>query len=448
MDTLDEVKSATVRIVAEGPVAEPTESGEIKVGTGQGSGSGFLVSSDGLILTNFHVAMNAPTLKVFLDGDSSPRSASLVGASQCSDVALLKIEGRDLPFFELDVRQPIKEGDELFLAGFPRGTQTYTLKPGAVSTLKSTVNLASAVLTEAFEHSADSLPGNSGGPLVRPNGKVVGIHFAGSREFKQPLAISSRLAARLLPALRQGKDDSLGIGIDGTYRGPITGLLVTSVKAGSPANLSGVEPGDLITSLQNVAVKAGYAVPQFCETIASRGPDQPLMVEIYRRSDRQILAGPLGKAEALRPKTGFVSFSFAGYEMLVPASWSRSGPETTGQGTGAYVRRIGAPDPGAFARNYGINGVEMRVSRRDQAINDRDIKELKDFCRREGEATSIGSGSVYKHVWEGCQNMAYLMVAFSSSPRDPAYSLGLVIQLESDLDRTEREVMLGSLRYP
>ncbi len=448
VDNIDEVKLATVRIVAEGPAAEQAENGEIKIGTAQGFGSGFLVSSDGLILTNFHVAMNAPNLKVFLNGDPKPRSASLVGVSQCNDVALLKIEGRDLPFFELDVRQPIKEGDELFLAGFPRGTETYTLKPGAVSTLKSTVNLPSAVLTEAFEHSADSQQGNSGGPLVRPNGKVVGIHFAGARDYKQPLAISARLAASLLPSLRQGKDDSLGLGIDGAYRGPITGLLVASVKAGSPANLSGVEPGDLITSLQNVAVKGENSVPQFCETIASRGSDQPLMVEIYRRSDRQILAGPLGKADPLRPKTIFTSFSFAGYDMLVPTNWSRSDQETVGEGDRAYVRRVAAPDPGAFNKSYIASGVEMRVSRHEQKINGRDITDLNKYCQGEGKEATAENGSITTHRWAGCRNKAFIMMAIASSPRDPAYALGLLTQLDADLDVTEREVMISSLRFP
>ena len=448
VDNIDEVKAATVRILAEGPMAEAGENGEIKIGTGGGSGSGFLVSGDGLILTNYHVAMNAPNLKVFLNGDPTPRSASLVGASQCNDVALLKIEGRDLPFFELDVRQPIKEGDSLFLAGFPRGTETYTLKPGAVSTLKSTVNLPSAVLTEAFEHSADSQPGNSGGPVVRPNGKVVGIHFAGARDYKQPLAISSRLVANLLPSLRQGKDDSLGIGIDGSYRGAITGLLVASVKAGSPANLSGVEPGDLITSLQNVAVKSQNSVPQFCETIASRGQDQPLMVELYRRADRQILAGPLGKADPLRTKTSFTPFSFAGYDMLVPTNWSRSDQETVGEGDRAYVRRVAAPDPGAFNKSYLANGVEIRISRHAQKINGRDIADLNTHCQGEGKEATIRNGSITTYVWDGCRNKASIMLAIASSSRDPAYALGLLTQLESNMDITERQVMVDSINLP
>ncbi len=448
VNSLDGVKPATVRITAEGTMAEPQENGEVAVSAEQASGTGFLISSDGFILTNYHVAMNAPTLKVYLNGEDGPRSASFVGGSQCSDIAVLKIEGRDFPYLELDQRQPIKEGDSLFLAGYPRGTETYTLKPGAVSTLRSKVVLPSAVVNDAFEHSADSQPGNSGSPVVRPNGKVVGIHFAGSREYKQPFAISSRLAGKLLPALRKGKDDSMGIGINGAYAGNIRGLLVNSVRAGSPASLSGVQPGDLITGMQAIAIRKENPVGQFCDTISSRGSDQPLMLELYRRSDQQILAGPVGTGLALKPKTSFTSFTLFGLNLLVPTTWNLGERESVHQGGASYLRRIATPDLGAFLNSYLASGAEMRLSKASQGINKSQIAEINRICATDAAQGNAQDGKVSTAFWGECKGKGPILLAYADSSAEAEAVIGLLLQLGADLDGTERQVMLQSLRFP
>jgi serine protease Do len=141
----------------------------------QGLGSGVIVSQDGYILTNNHVAGDADRLSVKLH-DGSTHKAKLIGKDETTDIAVIKIDGKDLPTAEFGDSDELEAGDWVMALGAPFGLSD-TLTVGVVSaTKRGGVNLAR--YENFIQTDAAINPGNSGGPLINLDGKVVGINTA------------------------------------------------------------------------------------------------------------------------------------------------------------------------------------------------------------------------------------------------------------------------------
>lgn len=128
VSSLDEVRGAIVRIEAAGTFVDP----EFGTYEGAGSGSGFVIGDGNLAVTNNHVVTGAGLLRVHVDGETQPRNARVLGTSECSDLAVIEIDGEQLPILpwsETD-GQP---GAEIYVAGFPLGDPEYTLTRGVIS---------------------------------------------------------------------------------------------------------------------------------------------------------------------------------------------------------------------------------------------------------------------------------------------------------------------------
>ncbi len=142
-----------------------------------GSGSGFLISNDGLAITNHHVTGGRTTFKArTADGDRI--EARLVGADPANDMALLKLSASDLPYSELGASEKLRVGQLVVAIGSPLGLQS-TVSSGLVSALGRSIRSVDGRLVEnIIQHSAPINPGNSGGPLVDSRGLVVGVNTA------------------------------------------------------------------------------------------------------------------------------------------------------------------------------------------------------------------------------------------------------------------------------
>ena len=143
---------------------------------GQGTGSGFVVSSDGLVVTNEHVVEGATqvAVKIGTDGDQLP--AQIVGIDASRDLALLKVDGSDLPTLELGDSDAVEVGDETYAIGNPYGLD-HTLTTGVVSALNRDLQAPNgATISGAIQTDAALNPGNSGGPLLDGDGKVIGVN--------------------------------------------------------------------------------------------------------------------------------------------------------------------------------------------------------------------------------------------------------------------------------
>lgn len=126
-------------------------------------------------MTNNHVVTGAAFLQVYVDGEDQPRNARVLGVSECSDLAVIDVEGDGYPYLDW-YEDDIGVGLEIYAAGFPLGNEEYTLLDGIVSKRDADGESDWASVDSVIEHSANTLPGNSGGPIVTADGKIVAVN--------------------------------------------------------------------------------------------------------------------------------------------------------------------------------------------------------------------------------------------------------------------------------
>jgi len=240
----------------------------VKVQAGRGGGTGFIFAPDGLILTNAHVADGAERLTILLP-DGRSRDASLIGADADTDLAVLKISATDLDVLTLGDSRRLKAGQIVVAIGNPFGFQ-HTVTAGVVSaTGRSLRARTGRLMTGLVQTDAALNPGNSGGPLVNTRGEVVGINTAMIVPAQGiSFAVSAETARLVVPQLlREGgvRRSYLGIAAQDVplprrlvrhYHLPAdTGILVTEVTNGSPADRAGVKDGDLFVAFGGDAIE-------------------------------------------------------------------------------------------------------------------------------------------------------------------------------------------------
>jgi len=290
--SLDTVKDATIQIEAQGTFLDP------QVGllvNAAGRGSGFIIDPSGIAVTNNHVVTGAALLKVWVGGDKNKvYNARVLGASECSDLAVIKIDGADFPYMEWYGDTP-KVGLEVYAAGYPLGDPEFTLTKGIVSKANADGRSSWSSVGSVLEHDARINPGNSGGPLVSSTGQVVGINYANNAS-NQFFAIARNEADRLLNELKDGKDVN-SIGVNGmavmSEDQTLTGVWVSSVKSGSPADKSGVKAGDIIVELEGLVLSTDGTMADYCQILRSHEPEDTLSMAILRWQTQEILEGQL-----------------------------------------------------------------------------------------------------------------------------------------------------------
>ncbi|WP_448560814.1 HhoA/HhoB/HtrA family serine endopeptidase [Trichothermofontia sp.] len=285
----------------------------------RGTGSGFIIRSDGLILTNAHVVDQASRVQVMLK-DGRSFEGRVLGTDPVTDVAVVRIEATDLPTVVLGDSDKLKPGEWAIAIGNPLGLDS-TVTAGIISaTGRTSQEIGVPDKRVGFVQTDAAInPGNSGGPLVNARGEVIGINTAiiGRAQglgFAIPINTAKRIADQLIatgkvehpflgiqmvtltPAIRQeiNQDPNSGRQVDRDR-----GVLIVRVLPNTPAASAGLRSGDVITHIQNQEVADAQAVQQVVE---AAGVGKPLPLTIVRGSQtRTITVRPAPFPASLTP---------------------------------------------------------------------------------------------------------------------------------------------------
>lgn len=270
IDAVDKASNSVVSIVAKTVDFDPALG---VVTDQQGIGTGFVVDSSGIILTNSHVVCDSTVEYNVLTKDGKSFPVKKISTDPANDIGILKIDGASLPALELGDSDPetIKIGQKVIAIGNALGQFQNTVTVGVISGIGRGVTASGGCRTQGqqtlnnvIQTDAALNPGNSGGPLLDLSAKVVGINFAVSNS-AQNIGFVIPIN-RIKPILEQYKKEGriikpfLGVRYrlidpqEAAARGVPEGAFVSSVVPGSPAANAGIEAGDIITKLNNQKV--------------------------------------------------------------------------------------------------------------------------------------------------------------------------------------------------
>lgn len=297
VSTLTDAKEAVIQIESKGTFIDPTIGVEENAA---GRGSGFIIDPSGIAVTNNHVVTGAALVQVWINGETEPRNAQVLGYSECNDLAVIKIEGADFNYVDW-YDGSITPGLEIYLAGFPLGEPEYSLTKGIISKEHTLGDTSwSAITGGALVHDATSNPGNSGGPLLDKDGRVVGVNFASRETAGQYFAIPVDTAIPIVEQLKQGINYE-SIGVNGTIvsndDGTITGVWVSSVASGSPADQTRIKPGDIITHMEGLALGTDGTMKDYCSILRTHNDASSLTIQVLRLETMEILEGQINGRE-------------------------------------------------------------------------------------------------------------------------------------------------------
>ncbi len=284
----------------------PDRGGPSEEAQPRGVGSGFILSADGLIMTNAHVVDGADELIVTLT-DRREFKAKIVGADKRSDVALVKIEASGLSPVKIGDVERLRVGEWVMAIGSPFGLEN-TVTAGIVSAKKrDTGDFLPFIQTDVAIN-----PGNSGGPLINMRGEVVGINsqiysrsggFQGI-SFAIPIDEATRVSDQLKTTGRVTRG-RIGVQIDQVSKevaesiglGAPRGALVRGVEPNAPAAKAGVEPGDIIVKFDGKAIDKSVDLPRL---VGNTKPGTKSSMTVFRRGAERNLSIVIAELEPER----------------------------------------------------------------------------------------------------------------------------------------------------
>ena len=273
----------------------------------RGVGSGFILSSDGFVMTNAHVVDGASEVLVTLV-DKREFKARIVGADKRTDVAVVKIDATGLPSLKVGDVSKLRVGEWVMAIGSPFGLEN-TVTAGIVSAKqRDTGDYLPFIQTDVAIN-----PGNSGGPLINMRGEVVGINsqiysrsggFMGI-SFSIPIDEAIRVSDQLRAFGRVSRG-RIGVQIDQVTKdvaesiglGKAQGALVRCVESGSPGEKAGIEPGDIITRFDGKTIEKPSDLPRL---VGNTKPGTKSSVTVFRRGTVRDLNVTVAEIEPDKP---------------------------------------------------------------------------------------------------------------------------------------------------
>lgn len=266
------------------------------------AGSGFVISADGYVVTNNHVVQGATKVTVVFD-DGTEEVATIVGTDERTDLAVLKVEGTDLPFVGFEA-EASRVGDWVVAVGNPFGLGG-TVTVGVIS--GSGRNIGGSNYGDFLQIDAAVNTGNSGGPAFNTKGEVVGVNTAIYSPNGGNVGIAFAIPAATVKGIVQQLIDTgsvtrgyLGVGIqdvtrdiaDGVGLAEPKGAIVSNIAADGPAGPAGIKSGDIITAVDGDAIDDALDLSR---TIAGKSPDSTVELTLWRDGAETTVSVKLGK---------------------------------------------------------------------------------------------------------------------------------------------------------
>ena len=281
------------------------------------AGSGFILSADGYILTNYHVVEDSNSITVSLY-DGTEYDATLVGCDESNDIAVLKIDAEGLTPVVLGDSDNLNVGDQVVAIGNPLGELTFSLTTGVVSALNREVTLSSNVTMNLIQTDCAINSGNSGGALFNLYGEVIGITNAKYSSSSSSSEASIDNIGFAIP-LNHVKNIVKSIIETGSITKPYIGVTVSSVsseaqgyglppgaavrsvEADSPAAKAGLEENDIITEVDGTAINSSTELVNY---VGEKTPGDELTFKVYRQGEELELTVTIGeKTQSAMPTT-------------------------------------------------------------------------------------------------------------------------------------------------
>lgn len=357
----------------------------------RGQGSGFIVSADGIILTNAHVVRDAKEVTVKLT-DRREFRAKVLGADPKTDVAVLKIEATNLPVVAIGKTSDLKVGEWVLAIGSPFGFEN-TVTAGVVSAKGRSLPDDSSV--PFIQTDVAINPGNSGGPLFNARGEVVGINSqiysrSGGYQgvsFAIPIDVAGRIKNQIVAT---GKVEHARLGVmvqevnqafaDSFKLDKPEGALVSSVEKGGPADKAGLQSGDVIRKANGQPIVSSGDLPA---VIGLAAPGDSLKLEVWRQGASKELTAKLGSADqkvaqADVPKAGAAQGKLGlALRPLQPDEQQEAGVDS-----GLLVQQASGP-----AAQAGVQPGDVLVSINGTPV--RNIEQVRSMVAKSGKSVAL-----------------------------------------------------------
>lgn len=341
-------------------------------------GSGVIISEDGYIVTNNHVVDGADKIVVNLVGDKKEYEAELIGKDEKSDLAVIKIDKKDLKavsFFDSD---KVRVGDVVFALGNPFGLHE-TITQGIVSaTGRSGVGIVE--YEDFIQTDASINPGNSGGALINSKGDLVGINSAILSKSGGNVGIGFAIPSNMVASIAKqliisGKFSRAYLGVNisdvsedmSKFYNNNFGALVTGVEDGTPAQKAGLKRGDLIIAVNNKEIKSSSELKN---TIGTFPPKTEVTIKFLRNKKLKTTEVKLGSLEDVAPGD---TVSYKGLELKDIDSQTRSKLMLSPEVEGVIIMKV---DPKSNAASIGIQPGDVIIQ-----VENKEIKNTKEFVK-------------------------------------------------------------------
>jgi serine protease Do len=358
-----------------------------------GLGSGFIVSPDGLILTNAHVVKDASEVTVKLT-DKREFKAKVVGTDPQTDVAVLRIEAKDLPVVKLGKSEDVRVGEWVVAIGAPFGFEN-SVSAGIVSAKAR--SLPDGTYVPFIQTDVAVNPGNSGGPLFNLKGEVIGINSqiysrTGGYQglsFAIPIDLATKVEQQLV---KEGKVTRGRIGVtiqevsqplaDSFGLKKPDGALVSSVEKGSPADKAGLEPGDVVLAINGKNI--GRSI-DLSSNVADLKPGAKAQLQVWRKGgqrDITVTVGEMKPEKVASAKSGEGGGS--GRLGVAVRSLTPEEKKQTGITDGVVVENVNANSAAARA---GIEPGDVIVALNSTPVNN--AAQLKSALEKSGKRAAL-----------------------------------------------------------